>query len=65
MSSTQNHASPNISHEERAFCARLAAMNTMFEAARAGSAGKNFCHRAQSSDELLLNFLEELKPRQF
>jgi len=60
--STPQHALPsNKSHEERAFFARLAAMNAMFEAARTGSPAQGYANRAQSSDALLASFLEELK----
>jgi len=50
-----------MSHEERIFFARLAAMNTMFESARAGSAAQSFSSRAQSCDDLLVTFLDTLK----
>jgi len=49
------------SQEARALFARLAAMNAMFEAARAGTQAQSFAHRAQSSDELLHAFLHDLK----
>jgi hypothetical protein len=50
-----------MSHEERAFFARLAAMNTMFESARSGVAAQSFSSRAQSCEALLATFLETLK----
>ena len=50
-----------ISHEERAFFARLAAMNTLFEATRSGHSAQSFASGAQSCDTLLLAFIENLK----
>lgn len=50
-----------MSHEERAFFARLAAMNTMFESARTGVSAQSFSSRAQSCDDLLVTFLDTLK----
>lgn len=41
--------------------ARLAAMNVMFEAARAGQAAAGYAKRARSCDELLEEFLKDLK----
>jgi hypothetical protein len=61
MPTPQNTQSGNTSHEERAFFARLVAMNAMFEAARAGKPAQGFATRAQSSEVLLASFLEELK----
>jgi hypothetical protein len=49
------------SHEERAFFARLAALNVAFESARAGKTAQSFGHRAQSSDALLTAFLSEIQ----
>ena len=50
-----------MSHEERAFFARLAAMNAAFESARAGKTAQSFAHRALSSDALLETFLQEIQ----
>lgn len=50
-----------MSHEERAFFARLAAMNAAFESARAGKTAQSFGHRALSSDALLEAFLQEIQ----
>lgn len=50
-----------MSHEERAFFARLAAMNTMFESARSGASAQSFSSRAQSCEALLATFLDTLK----
>ena len=61
MPTPQNAAAHLISHEERAFFARLAAMNTLFEAARAGKAAQGYANRALASDDLLATFLAELK----
>ncbi|OFZ69373.1 MAG: hypothetical protein A2Z01_01050 [Betaproteobacteria bacterium RBG_16_58_11] len=49
------------SHEERAFFARLAALNVAFESARAGKPAQSFGHRAQSSEALLTAFLSEIQ----
>ena len=50
-----------MSHEERAFFARLAAMNAAFESARAGKTAQSFAHRALSCDALLETFLQEIQ----
>lgn len=57
------HKTPSgyMSHEERAFFARLAAMNTLFESARAGDSARGFAVHAQSCDAVLTAFLDELK----
>ncbi|MBI5751414.1 MAG: hypothetical protein HZA59_04625 [Hydrogenophilales bacterium] len=52
------------SHEERAFFARLAALNVFFESARAGKAAQGFGHRALSSDAILEAFLQEIQARE-
>jgi len=49
------------SHEESAYFARLAALNTVLEAARAGTAARNFGHCALSSDAVLATFLQEIQ----
>ena len=59
--SSQPSAVSPLSHEERAFFARLAAMNTMFESARLGGLAPSFSSRAQSCDALLVTFLDTLK----
>ena len=51
------------SHEESAYFARLAALNTVLEAARAGTAARNFGHRALSSDAVLATFLQEIQAK--
>ena len=53
-------ASP-MSHEERAFFARLAALNVAFESASAGKTAQSYGHRALSSDALLEAFLLEIQ----
>jgi len=50
-----------MSHEERAFFARLAALNMAFESAATGKAAQSFGHRALSSDALLEAFLHEIQ----
>ena len=60
----RTHPAPEatpMSHEERAFFARLAAMNAAFESARAGKTAQSFGHRALSSDTLLEAFLQEIQ----
>lgn len=49
------------SHEETAYFARLAALNTALEAARMGTAARGFAHRALSSDTVLERFLREIQ----
>jgi len=53
-----------MSHEERAFFARLAALNMAFESAATGKAAQSFGHRALSSDALLEAFLYEIQAQQ-
>ena len=58
------HSAPtaiSMSHEERAFFTRLAAMNAAFESARAGKTAQSFGYRALSSDALLKAFLQEIQ----
>jgi len=50
-----------MSHEERAFFARLAALNVAFESAAAGKTAQSYGHRALSSDALLEAFLHEIQ----
>ncbi len=61
MASPQFPEKHRISYEENAFFARLAALNTAFEAARAGKTARAFAHRALSSDALLDAFLQEIQ----
>jgi hypothetical protein len=61
MSTPQKPMHQNSSHEERALFARLAAMNSFFEAARAGVPAQDMAARALSSEQLLATFLEDLK----
>ena len=56
-------AANGLLYEENAFFARLAALNTVFEAARAGNTASNFAHRALSSDALLEAFLQDIQAR--
>jgi hypothetical protein len=53
--------SSSISPEERAFFARLAALNVALESTRAGKTAQRFCHNAQSSETLLAAFLNEIR----
>ena len=49
------------SYEENAYFARLAALNTAFEAARTGIAARDFGERALASDTVLATFLHEIQ----
>ena len=51
------------SHEETTYFARLAALNTAFEAACAGTAARDFGHRALTSDAVLATFLQEIQAK--
>lgn len=53
--------SNGLSHEERAFFARLAALNGAIESSKAGNTAQRFCANAQSSDALLAAFLKEIQ----
>lgn len=49
----------DMSHEEKAFLCRLLAMNTLFEAARAGEAGRSLVPATQANAEILQRMLVE------
>ena len=49
------------SYEESAYFARLAALNTAFEAARTGTVARDFGLRALASDTVLVSFLHEIQ----
>ena len=51
----------SLSHEERAFFCRLAALNVGMEASKAGGIAQRFCHNAQSIEVLLAAFLKVLQ----
>ena len=63
MPHTNTPATHGFSHEENAIFARLAALNTAFEAARADQAARSFAHRALSCDALLQAFLYEIQAK--
>lgn len=55
--------SQSLTHDERAFFARLAAINTAFESARAGAPAQSFGHRALASDAILEAFLQDIQTK--
>ena len=60
MSSPKAPANQATSNEERAFFARLAALNVAVESTRAGKTAQSFCQTAQASESLLAAFLDEI-----
>ena len=61
MQKFPEHLIQRMSPEEQAFCAKLIALNTAFEAARAGKPAQPFGQRAASIDELLDRYFLALK----
>ena len=62
MATNQRHGS-SIQYDARAVFAKLIALNTFLESARAGAAAQDFSNNAQSCHALLTTFLDEIKAR--
>lgn len=61
MTTPQKISARQISYEERALLAQLAALNVMFDSARAGIPSRSFGSNAETSSYLFKAFLAELK----
>lgn len=56
-----NRNKQDMSHEEKALLCRLMALNTLFEAARAGEPGRSMMQATQANAEVLERVLVESK----